>query len=103
MIQWLNDTSENCVVICIADSIVSPAISFDKSTLTFASSAADSQTITATTMPEDATVTWKSSKASVATVAAGVVSPAGSGTCTITGEITVGGTKYTATADVTVG
>lgn len=103
MIQWLNDTSENCVVICIADSIATPAISLDKSTLTFASSAADDQTITATTMPEDATVTWKSSKNSVATVAAGVVSAAGAGSCTITAEITVGGVKYTATAEVTVG
>ena len=54
-------------------------------------------------MPSDATVTWKTSKAAVATVAAGVVSAAGAGSCTISAEITVGGVKYTQTVAVTVG
>ena len=102
-IQYINDLTENIVVFVVADSVVTPSITFDKSTLTFANSSAADQTITATTVPAGATVTWKSSKTAVATVAAGVVSAAGAGECTITGEIEVGGIKYTASCDVTVG
>ena len=102
-IQYINDMSENGVVFIVADAVVTPSITVDKSSLTFANSSAADQTITATTVPSDATVTWKSSKSSVATVAAGVVSAAGTGTCTITAEITVGGKKYTAETAVTVG
>lgn len=101
--QNICDLSENGIIFLVADEVATPAISLDKSTLTFASSVADSQALTATTVPDDATVTWKTSKASVATVSDGTVSPAGTGSCTITAEITVGGTKYTATCDVTVG
>ena len=103
MIQYYNDLSENGVVFVVADTVATPAITLDKSTLTFANSSGADQTLTATTIPADATVTWKSSKSSVATVSGGVVSPAGSGNCTISAEITVGGEKYTATCAVTVG
>lgn len=101
--QNICDLSENGIIFLVADEVATPAISFDKTTLTFAGSSSDAQTITATTVPEDATVTWKSSKTSVATVSSGTVTPAGTGDCKITAEITVGGTKYTATCDVTVG
>lgn len=57
------------------------AISLDKTTLTFATSA--TQTITATTTPIDATVAWVSSDETVATVEAGVVTPIANGTTTI--------------------
>ena len=100
---YCNDLSENAIIICMSDEIVTPAITLDDDALTFANSSAADQTLTATTIPADATVTWKSSKTSVATVAAGVVSAAGAGDCTITAEITVGGKKYTATCSVTVG
>lgn len=100
-IQWFNDVSENAVIFVI-DSYDEDEITFDKSTLTFASSVADAQTITAT-VPSGETVTWKSSKNAVATVSGGVVTPAGAGTCTITGTVTVDGVKYTASCDVTVG
>lgn len=103
MLQYYNDLSEGAVVFLVADSVVTPAITLDKSTLSFASSAADAKSLEATTMPADATVTWKSSKGSVATVSNGTVTPAGAGTCNITAEITVGGEKYTATCAVTVG
>lgn len=103
MIQYYNDLSENGVVFVVADTVATPSITLDKSTLTFANSSGADQTLTATTIPADATVTWKSSKSSVATVSGGVVSPAGSGNCTISAEITVGGEKYTATCAVTVG
>lgn len=101
--QNICDLSENGIIFLVADEVATPAISLDKSTLTFANSSADAQTITATTVPDDATITWKSSKSAVATVSDGVVTPAGTGECTITAEITVGGTKYTATCGVTVG
>ena len=100
--QYINDLSENSVIFTVG-SAVTPAISLDKSTLTFANSSADTKTLTSTTVPADATVTWKTSKSAVATVSDGVVDPAGAGDCTITAEITVGGTKYTATCAVTVG
>jgi hypothetical protein len=102
-IMYYNDMSENGIIFVVADSVATPGISLDKSSLTFASSSAADQTITATTTPADATVTWKTSKASVATVSGGVVSAAGTGTCNITAEITVGGKKYTQTCAVTVG
>lgn len=101
--QNICDLSENGIIFLVADEVATPAISLDKSTLTFAGSTANAQTLTATTVPDDATVTWKSSKSSVATVSSGTVTPAGTGECTITAEITVGGTKYTATCGVTVG
>ena len=101
--QNICDLSENGIIFLVSDEVATPAISLDKSTLTFANSSSDNKTITATTMPSDATVTWKTSKSAVATVSDGVVSPAGTGECTITAEITVGGTKYTATCGVTVG
>ena len=100
--QYINDMSENGIIFTVG-SAVTPSISVDKSTLTFANSSAADQTITATTVPADATVTWKTSKSAVATVSGGVVSAAGAGSCTITAEITVGGKKYTATTEVTVG
>jgi hypothetical protein len=103
MIQYINDMTENGVVFVVADSVATPSITLDKTELTFANSSAADQTVTATTTPEDATVTWKSSKSSVATVSGGVVSAAGAGTCTISAEITVGGVKYTQTVAVTVG
>lgn len=101
--QYCVDLSENGIIFLVADSVVTPKITVDKSALTFANSSADAQTITATTMPSDATVTWSTSKASVATVSDGVVSPVGTGTCKITAKITVGGTDYKAVTDVTVG
>ena len=100
--QWINDMSESAIIFTVG-AAVTPAISLDKSTLTFANSSADTKTLTATTVPADATVTWKTSKSAVATVSDGVVDPAGAGDCTITAEITVGGTKYTASCAVTVG
>ena len=90
------------MVFCIADSIDTPSVTLDKSTLTFASSASDPAALTATTNPAGATVTWKSSKNAVATVSNGTVTPAGAGTCTITATIEVGGQKASATCAVTV-
>jgi len=63
----------------------------------------DSETLTATVSPNNATnkaVTWGSNNESVATVADGVVSAVGEGTATITATTTDGG--ITATCTVTV-
>ena len=59
-------------------------------------------TLTATTVPADATVTWTSSDDDVATVEDGVVTGVAAGTATITASITVDGTSYTDTCAVTV-
>ena len=98
-VQYYNDISENGIVI-IANN---EGLSVDKTTLTFANSSADPQTITATTVPAGETVTWKSSKTSVATVSNGVVTPAGTGSCTITATSVINGQTYTSTTSVTVG
>ena len=62
----------------------------------------ESITITATTVPADATVTWSSSDDDVATVVDGVVTGASEGEATITGTITVDGVDYSDTFAVTV-
>lgn len=98
-LQFYNDLSENSVIICA----VGGGLSLDKSTLTFASSAADAQTVTATTTPAGETVTWASSDEEVATVAAGVVTPVGAGTCTISATTVVQGVTYVKKVSVTVG
>jgi hypothetical protein len=59
-------------------------------------------TITATTVPADAEVTWTTDNASVATVADGVVTGVAGGTATITATITVDGETYTDTCGVNV-
>lgn len=62
----------------------------------------DTETLTATTVPANAEVTWTSSDDEVATVSAGVVTGVAEGTATITATITVDGTAYTDTCTVTV-
>ena len=62
----------------------------------------DDVTLTATTVPADATVTWTSSDNTIATVTNGVVSGVAAGTATITASITVEGVNYTDTCEVTV-
>lgn len=99
-IGWYNDLSENTIIFIIDDT---KGISLDKTTLTFASSGADAQALTATTAPVGETVTWKSSKSTVATVSSGTVTPAGAGTCTITATSIIDGVTYTAECAVTVG
>ena len=98
-LQYYFDGSENAAVIIA----VGGALSLNKTTLTFANSSAADQTVTATTNPAGATVTWASSNEDVATVAAGVVSPVGAGTCKVTATITVQGVTYKKEVAVTVG
>lgn len=81
---------------------VTPSVTLDKETLSLDLVDTTSGTLVATTVPAGETVTWTTSDANVATVAAGVVSAEGAGTATITATITVDEQDYTATCAVTV-
>lgn len=78
-----------------------PSVTLDKETLDLVA-AGETGSLTATTVPDDAEVTWSSSDDTVATVEAGVVTPLTAGTTTITASITVDGQDYTDTCAVTV-
>ena len=91
---------DGVVVGTIGDEDANPSIELNKTAFTIAVDG--TETLTATTVPADATVTWESSDTDVATVAAGVVTGVAAGTATITAKITVDGTDYTATSEVTV-
>lgn len=76
-------------------------VSLDKSTVAMLTTD-DPVTVTAKTIPVDATVTWASSDSSVATVAAGKITAVGAGTATITASVGSGATGDSATCAVTV-
>lgn len=59
-------------------------------------------TLTANTVPANATVTWSSANSNIATVAAGVVTGEAEGNTIITASITVDGVTYTDTCTVIV-
>lgn len=77
-----------------------PSVTLDKSTASIAVDA--TETLTATTVPADAEVTWSSSDDAIASVEEGVVTGVAAGDATITASITVDDTAYTATCAVTV-
>jgi len=76
-------------------------VSLDKSTVAMLTTD-DPVTVTAKTIPVDATVTWTSSDSSVATVAAGKITAVGAGTATITASVGSGATGDSATCAVAV-
>ena len=80
--------------------VVTPSVTLDKSTASIA--VEGTETLTATTVPADAEVTWSSSDQLVATVEDGVVTGVAAGDATITASITVDGQAYTDTCAVTV-
>lgn len=93
------DMNENGIVF-VAGSGAAPQITLNASTATVA--AGSTTTLTATTVPAGASVTWTSSDKDVATVAAGVVTGVAAGTATIYATITPDEIPYTASAVVTV-
>ena len=78
----------------------SDSIKLDKYSLTVGASL--SATITATTVPDDATVTWQSLDEDVATVEAGVVTGVAAGTTQIIASFVDEGVTYSALCTVTV-
>ena len=78
-----------------------PTITLSKSSTTIA--AGSSETITATTTPNAFVVTWASTDSTVASVdQSGKITGVAAGTATISATITVDGSTYTATCDVTI-
>lgn len=95
-----NDLTENGIVfVCGNGTIPTITLSDDTATATLPSTTA---TVTATVSPVGSTVTWTSSDTTIATVAAGVITPVKAGTCTVTASITVDGVTYHANCAVTV-
>lgn len=99
-VRYFNDLAENGIVFVLGTgSIPTITLSDDTATATLPSTTA---TVTATVSPAGSAVTWKSSDTTIATVAAGVITPVKAGTCTVTASITVDGVTYTAYCAVTV-
>ena len=81
--------------------IKAPEISLSESSLSF-DHVDKTATLTATAVPSDSEIVWKSSNESVATVENGVVTAKGAGNATITATITVNGIEYSAECTVDV-
>lgn len=100
------DQSENFILYYVEDEeepvppVPSPSITLDKTEVSLAPEG--TETLTATTVPADAVVSWSSSDETVATVEAGVVTAVADGSATITATITVEDVAYTDTCAVTV-
>lgn len=95
-----NALDENGIVfVCGSGEIPTITLSDDTATATLPSTTA---TVTATVSPVGSTVTWTSSDTTIATVAAGVITPVKAGTCTVTASITIDGVTYHANCAVTV-
>lgn len=98
--SYFNDLAENAIIYVLGNgTIPSITLSDDEATATLPSTTA---TITATVSPAGSAVTWVSSDTSIATVAAGVITPVKAGTCTVTASITVDGVTYSQDVAVTV-
>ncbi len=83
--------------------VVTPSIELDKSTLALDTVTTTTGQLAATTVPDDASVSWESSAPTVASVSdAGLVTALLAGSATITAKITVDEVDYTATCAVTV-
>jgi len=92
------DSEPGVIDVTISDK---PEVKFDVTTMEL--SEGGTGTITATVVPSDATITWKSDSESVAKVDSnGKVTAVGTGTAKITATITVGTTEYKAECTVTV-
>lgn len=97
--HYFNDLAENGLVFVIGSGTV-PSVTLSSNEESIA--VAGTETLTATVVPAGATVTWTTSDSDVATVAAGVVTGVAAGEATITALITVDGTTYFDTCEVTV-
>ena len=96
---WL-DLCESQIVYIIGEGGTVPEIELNKSTTSIA--VGSTETLTATTVPDGATITWSTSDSDIATVSAGTVTPVAKGECVISATISSGGGVATATCVVTV-
>ena len=92
-------STQNAVVFIVS---TEPSVTLNKNQLTLTEGA--TETLTAVTYPASQSVTYTSDDATVASVnsSSGKVTAVAEGTATITATITVGGTSYTDTCEVTV-
>lgn len=90
----------NSIVYYIDDVVKPVDIKLNKSATTIATGS--TETLTATTNPADATVTWGTSDTSVATVSSGTITPVGAGVCVISAIATSDGVTDVATCTVTI-
>lgn len=82
---------------------VTPAIFLNKHTINLnATAPGNTEQLTATVTPSNATVTWSSAAEGKATVSSGLVTAAGTGNTIITAAITVDGVTYNDTCTVIV-
>lgn len=98
--SYFNDLAENGLIFVLGNGTI-PSVTLDKETLSLTVGGATGS-LTATVVPVGATVTWRSSDTTKATVSSGTVTAVAAGTCTITASITVDGVTYTDTCAVTV-
>lgn len=98
--SYFNDLAENGIVFVLGNGTI-PSVTLDKETLSLTFGGATGS-LSATTVPVGATVSWKSSDTTKATVSSGTVTAVAAGTCTITASITVDGVTYTDECAVTV-
>jgi len=100
----LADVSDFFTSVQTPDSIqsrtVTPSIALNQATASV--EAGETITLTATTYPADAVVTWSSNAETYATVSGGVVTGVAEGSAVITASIEVDGQTYTDTCTVTV-
>lgn len=95
------DLTENSITYVLGDGGTVNSVTLNKSTTTIVADA--TETLTATTVPVGANVTWSSSDEDVATVTSGgVVTGVSAGTATITASITVDYRVYTDSCVVTI-
>ena len=95
-----SDYTEKACVFIIGKGGKPNGITLNKSTTSIVKLA--TETLTATTSPVGATVTWSSSNEDIATVSSGTVTGVAKGTATITATITVEHKTYSASCDVTI-
>ena len=95
------DMTENGIVYVLGEGGTIPSVTLNKSTTSIVALA--TETLTATVVPDGATVTWTSSDEDIATVTSGgVVTGVAKGTATITATITVDYKTYTDSCVVTI-
>lgn len=94
------DTVPYEIYIKQGDAEVQPSVNLNKHSLTL--DVNGDETLVATTVPANATVSWTTGNSSVADVADGLVTGEGAGNTIVTASITVDGVTYNDTCTVVV-